>query len=68
MAPEVKAFRFSELEMKAAGDAGTIKGHDLTLGGDPDAYGDIIVKGAFANSIAKKCQGTVQRAGRLLRL
>jgi len=50
-------FRF---ELKAVGsgvagepEAGTIEGYASTFGGAPDAYGDVIVPGAFTESLAK---------------
>jgi HK97 family phage prohead protease len=50
-------FRF---ELKAVGsgvagesDAGTIEGYASVFGGSPDAYGDVIAPGAFAESLAK---------------
>ena len=53
MAIEIKTFHFTEMQVKADGDAGTIEGYGSTFGGDPDAYGDIVAKGAFADSIAR---------------
>lgn len=34
-------------------EAGTIEGYASTFGGAPDAYGDVIAPGAFAESLAK---------------
>lgn len=34
-------------------DGGTVKGYASTFDRDPDAYGDVIAKGAFANSLKK---------------
>jgi len=56
-------FRF---ELKAVGsgvageeDAGTIEGYASVFGGAPDAYGDVIAPGAFAESLAKhEAEGT----------
>jgi HK97 family phage prohead protease len=41
------------LDIKAVSDTGTIEGYASVFGGAPDAYGDIIAPGAFANSLAK---------------
>lgn len=40
------------LEIKSADEAGVIEGYGSTFGGEPDSYGDVVVKGAFAESIA----------------
>ena len=41
-------------EIKAESDNGTISGYAATFGHEkPDSYGDVIAKGAFAESIAK---------------
>jgi uncharacterized protein len=41
-----------QTELKAdAGDKRQIEGYASTFGGDPDSYGDVIVKGAFAESL-----------------
>lgn len=49
-------------EIKLAGadvEKGIISGYGSTFGGDPDSYGDVIAKGAFAASIAQhKADGT----------
>ena len=41
------------LEIKAADDAGSIEGYGSTFGGEPDSYGDIILPGAFSDSLGK---------------
>lgn len=41
------------LEIKTAGDAGEIEGYASTFGGEPDSYGDIVMPGAFAESLVK---------------
>lgn len=48
------------LEIKAADDAGVIEGYGSTFGGEPDSYGDVIVPGAFSESLVRhKRQGTM---------
>lgn len=44
------------LEIKSADDAGVIEGYGSTFGGDPDSYGDIVVRGAFTDSLARHKQ------------
>lgn len=54
---EHKTIPFHATEIKAAeGDAGgwEVAGYASTFGGSPDAYGDIVAKGAFADSLAKR--------------
>ena len=41
------------LEIKTADDAGVIEGYDSTFGGEPDSYGDVVLPGAFAESLVK---------------
>lgn len=50
-----------DIEVKfSTDDAGLISGYASVFGGAPDSYGDIIVKGAFAKSLAEhKAAGTV---------
>jgi uncharacterized protein len=50
---ENRTFRFTCISVKADGNAGTIEDYGSTFGGSPDAYGDIIAKGVFADSIAE---------------
>ncbi len=40
------------LEIKALEDSGEIEGYASTFGGEPDAYGDVIAPGAYADSLA----------------
>lgn len=48
------------LEIKAADEDGVIEGYGSTFGGEPDSYGDIMVRGAFAESLEKhKLAGTM---------
>lgn len=48
------------LEVKATDDAGMIEGYGSTFGGEPDSYGDIVIRGAFSESIAEhKAAGTM---------
>ncbi len=48
------------LEIKSADDAGVIEGYGSTFGGEPDSYGDVVVKGAYSDSIARhKREGTM---------
>jgi HK97 family phage prohead protease len=47
--------KFGErFEVKALEDAWEVSGYASTFGGQPDAYGDIIAAGAFAESIANR--------------
>lgn len=41
------------LEIKEADEAGVIEGYGSTFGGEPDSYGDVMVQGAFAESLAR---------------
>lgn len=51
-----KDFRF---EIKDVSQSGEFEGYASTFGGQPDAYGDIIARGAFVDSLAKhKREGT----------
>jgi HK97 family phage prohead protease len=48
------------LEVKATDDAGVIEGYGSTFGGEPDSYGDIVLPGAFSESLVRhKRQGTM---------
>lgn len=48
------------LEIKSADDAGVIEGYGSTFGGEPDSYGDVIMPGAYAESLVKhKRAGTM---------
>ena len=50
-----KSIPFEVKEIVSVADGGwEIAGYASTFGGEPDAYGDVIVKGAFAESIAKR--------------
>ena len=40
------------LEIKALKDSGEFEGYGSTFGGEPDAYGDVIAPGAYADSLA----------------
>lgn len=40
-------------EIKGLTDDGTFEGYGSMFGGEPDAYGDVVVKGAFKKSISK---------------
>lgn len=42
-----------QFEMKAEGDAMTVEAYASTFGGAPDAYGDVIEKGAYVASLEK---------------
>jgi HK97 family phage prohead protease len=47
------------LDIKAVTEAGTVEGYAAIFGGAPDAYGDVIAPGAFADSLAQhRRQGT----------
>lgn len=56
MAIEHKSLPFRVTELKAADNGGwEVAGYASTFGGaSPDSYGDIVAKGAFLNSIAKR--------------
>ncbi|WP_420141756.1 HK97 family phage prohead protease [Sphingomonas sp.] len=48
------------LSVKDVSDEGIIEGYGSTFGGAPDSYGDIIMPGAFAASLAKhRREGTM---------
>ena len=50
-----KSIPFEVKEIVPVADGGwEVAGYASTFGGEPDAYGDVIVKGAFAESIAKR--------------
>lgn len=46
-----KTVSFQLGEVKASEGAWTFSGYAATFGGEPDSYGDVIVKGAFASSL-----------------
>ncbi len=48
------------LEIKSADEAGMIEGYGSTFGGEPDSYGDVVMPGAFADSLkAHMAAGTM---------
>jgi HK97 family phage prohead protease len=48
------------LSVKDVSDEGTFEGYGSTFGGAPDSYGDIVLPGAFADSLVKhKREGTM---------
>ncbi|MBP0438429.1 HK97 family phage prohead protease [Tianweitania sediminis] len=50
------------LEIKALKDSGEFEGYGSTFGGEPDAYGDVIAEGAYADSLAAhKAKGTMPK-------
>lgn len=50
------------LEIKALKDSGEFEGYGSTFGGEPDAYGDVIAAGAYAESLsAHKSKGTMPK-------
>ncbi len=50
------------LDIKALKDSGEFEGYGSTFGGEPDAYGDVIAAGAFADSLsAHKAKGTMPK-------
>ena len=50
------------LEIKALKDSGEFEGYGSTFGGEPDAYGDVIAAGAYAESLsAHKAKGTMPK-------
>ncbi len=52
-----KSFTF---KLEEAADDGTIEGYGSTFGGMPDSYGDIVVAGAFAESLTRhKAEGSM---------
>jgi HK97 family phage prohead protease len=53
-AVETKALPFHVSELKAAGDGWEVAGYASTFGGTPDSYGDVVAKGAFLSSLAKR--------------
>lgn len=42
------------LDVKAEGEAGQFTGLASTYGGEPDAYGDVVLPGAFTDTLAKR--------------
>ncbi len=49
-----------ELDVKGLQDDGSFEGYASTFGGSPDSYGDIVVAGAFSESLATHArQGTM---------
>ena len=42
-----------ELKESDIDDTGKFKGFGSTFGGSPDAHGDVVIKGAFKDSIAE---------------
>lgn len=51
---ERRYFPFHQTELKAAGDGWEVAGYASTFGGDPDSYGDVVAKGAFLDSLARR--------------
>lgn len=50
------------LEIKSLKDSGEFEGYGSTFGGEPDAYGDVIAKGAYTDSLqAHKAKGTMPK-------
>ena len=50
------------LEIKALKETGEFEGYGSTFGGEPDAYGDVIADGAYADSLAAyKAKGTMPK-------
>lgn len=50
------------LEIKALKETGEFEGYGSTFGGEPDAYGDIIAVGAYADSLAEhRAKGTMPK-------
>lgn len=48
------------LEVKAVSDEGVIEGYASVFGGAPDSYGDVVLPGAFADTLVKhKRDGTM---------
>jgi HK97 family phage prohead protease len=51
---ETKALPFQVSEIKATGGEGIIEGWASVFGGPPDTYGDVVVRGAFADSLKRR--------------
>lgn len=50
------------LDLKALKDTGEFEGYGSTFGGEPDAYGDVIAEGAYADSLAAhQAKGTMPK-------
>lgn len=45
---------YKSFELKATGDNGKVEGYASTWTKKPDSYGDIVIKGAFAETLKKK--------------
>lgn len=54
MKHETKTFAFEDIDVKEDGGALVIVGYGSTFGGEPDSYNDVVSKGAFAGSLAKR--------------
>lgn len=55
METEQKTVPFTLTELKARDEGGwQVSGYGSTWGGEPDSYGDIVARGAFTDSIAKR--------------
>lgn len=54
MRTEIKTYRFTDMQVKADGDALAIEGYGSTWGGEPDSYGDVVAKGAFKDSLKSR--------------
>lgn len=46
--------KYKSFELKAAGDSGEVEGYASTWTKTPDSYGDIVIKGAFTETLAKR--------------
>jgi hypothetical protein len=50
------------LSIKSLEESGEFEGYGSTFGGEPDSYGDVIVKGAYAESLkAHRAKGTMPK-------
>lgn len=50
------------LDIKTLKDSGEFEGYGSTFGGEPDAYGDVIAEGAYADSLAAhKARGSMPK-------
>lgn len=51
---EVRTVPFELEELKATGDKWQFAGYASTYGGEPDSYGDVVLRGAFDDSLARR--------------
>lgn len=48
------SFQVTDLKAAADGEGWLVSGYGSTFGGEPDSYGDVVARGAFTESLAKR--------------